>query len=256
MPPPGRCDTAWALHRFAGRVCDTAHVIKVMAHRGASAAAAENTLPAFRLARELGADWVELDARLSADGVVVVHHDAHLSDGRIIAELESDDLPESVPSLAEALEECEGMGVNIEIKNLPGDPDYDADHAVVDAVAGLAQAYLGPERTLVSSFNMDSVDRLHRVDPTLPCAWLFFEMTDPASVIDRAVAHEMVAIHPYDRLVDAALVRRAHEAGLEVNVWTVDDPDRMVELIGFGIDGICTNVPDVGRKVVSEAQPS
>ena len=154
-----------------------------MAHRGASHAAPENTVEAFRLARELGADWVELDARLSADGVVVVHHDAHLADGRMLAELTIDEMPDSVPSLAEALEACDGMGVNIEVKNLPDDPDYDADHAVVDAVAGLAQAYLGPERTLISSFNMDSVDRMHRVDPSLPCAWLFFQMTDPASVV-------------------------------------------------------------------------
>ena len=93
----------------------------VVAHRGASAAAAENTLPAFRLARELGADWVELDARRTADGVVVVHHDAHLPDGRILAELTADELPESVPNLAEALEECDGMGVNVEIKNHAGE---------------------------------------------------------------------------------------------------------------------------------------
>ena len=225
----------------------------MIAHRGASAAATENTFQAFRLAKELGATWVELDARLSADQVVVVHHDAHLADGRMIAELTADELPDEVPSLAEALEACEGMGVNIEIKNLPEDPDYDADHAVVDAVAGLAQAYLGPERTIISSFNMDSVDRMHRVDPSLPCAWLFFQMLDPASVIERAVAHEMAAIHPYDNLVDSAMVRRAHEAGLEVNVWTVDDPDRMAALIKMGVDGICTNVPDVACEVIARS---
>ena len=72
-----------------------------MAHRGASAAAPENTVEAFRLARELGADWVELDARLSADGVVVVHHDAHLADGRMLVDLTLDEMPDSVPSLAE-----------------------------------------------------------------------------------------------------------------------------------------------------------
>ena len=221
-----------------------------MAHRGASAAAPENTVEAFRLARELGADWVELDARLSADGVVVVHHDAHLADGRMLAELTVDEMPDGIASLAEALEACDGMGVNIEIKNLPDDPDYDADHAVVDAVAGLAQAYLGPERTLISSFNMDSVDRMHAVDPSLPCAWLFFQMTDPASVVERAVAHEMSAIHPFDNLVDNAMVRRAHDAGLRVNVWTVDDPARMEALIEMGVDGICTNVPDIGRRIV------
>jgi glycerophosphoryl diester phosphodiesterase len=225
-------------------------VTQVIAHRGASAAATENTLPAFRLARELGSDWVELDARLSADGVVVVHHDAHLGDGRTLVQVRVEELPPSVPTLAEALEECEGMGVNIEIKNLPDDPDYDASHAVVDAVAGVVQAYLGPSRALVSSFNMDSVDRLRSVDPSIPCAWLFFEMTDPGSVVDRAVAHGMQAIHPYDRLVDGALVRRAHEAGLEVNVWTVDDAARMRELVNLGVDGICTNVPDVARSII------
>lgn len=222
----------------------------VIAHRGASEAAPENTLPAFRLAHDLGADWVEVDARLSGDGVVVAHHDAHLKDERLVAELRADELPGFVPSLAEVLEVCDPMGVNIEIKNLPADPDYDADHAVVDAVAGLINAYLGPDRCLVSSFNMDSVDRLRRVDPTIPCAWLFFEMTDPASVIDRAVAHDLVAIHPYDTLVDAAMVRRAHAAGLAVNVWTVNDRDRMGALIDMGVDGICTDVPDVARRLI------
>ena len=57
----------------------------MIAHRGASAAAPENTVEAFRLAGELGADWVELDARLGGDGVVVVHHDACLTDGRVIS---------------------------------------------------------------------------------------------------------------------------------------------------------------------------
>ena len=83
-----------------------------MAHRGASLAEPENTVAAFERARELGADWVELDARRSADGVVVVHHDAHLADGRLIADLTMDELPDGIPSLAEALEACDGMGVN------------------------------------------------------------------------------------------------------------------------------------------------
>lgn len=221
----------------------------VIAHRGASAAAAENTLPAFRLAREMGADWVELDVRRTRDGVVVVHHDAHLLDGRLLAEQSCDELPESIPSLAEALEECDGMGVNIEVKNLPDDPDYDADHLVTDAVAGLVQAYLGVERALVSSFNVDTLDRLQQVDPTIPLA-LVFDIGDPVSTTARAVAHGMGGIHPYDPLVDVSLIRRAHDAGLEVNVWTVNDPERMRELIDMGVDGIVTDVPDIARGVI------
>lgn len=221
----------------------------VIAHRGAREAAQENTLPAFRLAREFGAEWVELDVRRTADGVCVVHHDAHLADGRMLAELSCDELPEFVPSLAEALEQCQGMGVNIEIKNLPSDPDYDADHLVSDAVAGLVMAYLGPERALVSSFNIDTLDRLHAVDPAIPLAYLY-DIGEPASAVARACAHQMSAIHPYDPLVTASLVERAQDEGLQVNVWTVNDPGRMETLIGYGVDGICTDVPDVAREVV------
>ncbi len=223
---------------------------QVIAHRGASRAAPENTLSAFRSAREMGAQWVELDARRAADGVVVVHHDACLDDRRLLAEMSSEELPAYIPSLSEALEACEGMNVNIEIKNLPDDPDYDEDHLVADAVAGLVQAYLGPERALITSFNIDAVDRIRAVDPSIPCGWLLYEMTDPASAIGRAAAHEMKTIHPWDVLVDVNFINRAHAAGLLVNVWTVDDPERMAQLVEMGVDGICTNVPDVARRVI------
>lgn len=240
----------WTWCTGRSKIRKTLVMTQVIAHRGASKAARENTLEAFRLAQTMGAQWVELDARRAADGVVVVHHDAQLADGRILAEVNSDDLPDYIPNLAEALEACDETSVNIEIKNLPNDPDYDEDHLVADAVAGLVQAYLGVERALITSFNIGAVDRIRAVDPSIPCGWLLFEMTDPASAIGRAVAHEMTTIHPWDVLVDVNFVKRAHAAGLLVNVWTVDDPQRMVQLIEMGVDGICTNVPDVARQVI------
>ena len=97
----------------------------VIAHRGASSDFPENSLEAFSGAFEQGADWIELDVRRSKDGVLVVHHDAHLSDGRLIRDLDSNLLPEEVPSLAEAFEASENMGVNVEIKHLPGEPDFE-----------------------------------------------------------------------------------------------------------------------------------
>ena len=114
------------LHEGPG-LRDSRGVTLVVAHRGASAAALENTVEAFCRARDLGADWVELDVRRTADGVAVVHHDAHLPDGRRIGGLHAVDLPSHVPGLAEALEACDGMGVVVEIKNLPDDPDFDHD---------------------------------------------------------------------------------------------------------------------------------
>ena len=224
----------------------------VIAHRGASLDHPENTVEAFVGAREQGADWVELDVRRTADGVMVVHHDAHLADGRVIVELEATALPPGIPSLAEALEACGDLGVNIEIKNARDDPDYDDEHVVADAVVGLASAYLGPERTLVSSFNVDTIDRVRRIDPQVRSAWVMFDLADPAQVVERAVAHGFSAIHPYMAYVDRALVERAHDAGLAVNVWTVDDPDRMRDLLDDGVDGLITNAPALARRVVSD----
>ena len=221
----------------------------VIAHRGASVAAPENTVEAFRKARELGADWVEFDVRRTSDGVAVVHHDAHLADGRRIGRMHADELPGYVPSLAEALEACEGMGVHLEIKNLPDDLDYDRDNLVADAVAGLIAAYLGPGRAVVSSFNVDAVDAVRAVDPSIPTA-LVCGIVQPAAAVARAVAHQMAAVHPFDAMCDAGFVRRAHAAGLAVNVWTINDPDRMAELLTMGVDGLITDVPDVARSVI------
>src|SRR5262245_26247516 len=97
----------------------------VIAHRGASAAFPETTVEAFEAAGRLGADWVELDVRRTADGLLAVHHDARLGDGRALVELSRSALPAAVPDLGEALAACDGLGVNVEIKNAASDPDFD-----------------------------------------------------------------------------------------------------------------------------------
>ncbi len=221
----------------------------VIAHRGASVAAPENTLQAFRLAKEFGADWIELDVRRTADGVAVVHHDAHLEDGRRIGHMSADDLPGYVPSLAEALEACDGVGVHIEIKNLPDDPDYDSENLVADAVAGLIAAYLGPDRAVVSSFNVAAVQAVRAVDPSISTG-LICGIVPPQQAIERACAHEMAAVHAFDAMCDSTFVRSAHDAGLIVNAWTINNAERMKELLDMGIDGLITDVPDTARTVV------
>src|SRR3954452_24949160 len=107
---------------------------RIFAHRGASARYTENTVSAFQGARDLGADWVELDVRRTADGALAVSHDATLGDGQVVVETLAADLPPAVPSLADALDACAGMGVNVEIKNWPADVDYDADAAIAATV--------------------------------------------------------------------------------------------------------------------------
>jgi glycerophosphoryl diester phosphodiesterase len=224
----------------------------VIAHRGASAAAPENTVEAFHKARELGADWVELDVRRTADDVLAVHHDAHLRDGRALVDLTAEELPEEVPLLISALDACAGMGVNLEIKNLRDDPDYDAEHFVSGSVAALVLSREVDDPVLVSSFNIESIQRIRAVDPTIETAWLTFDMASVDQSIERTVAGGHVAIHPHVSTVDQSFVDKAHAAGLRVNTYTTDDPDRMRQLVGYGVDGIVTNVPDVARQVVDE----
>ncbi|MEM8924976.1 MAG: glycerophosphodiester phosphodiesterase [Actinomycetota bacterium] len=218
-------------------------MVRVIGHRGASATHPENTIEAFRAAAEQGAHGIELDVRRTADDVLVVYHDAHLADGRVVRETESDELPNHVPTLADALDACADLWINVEIKNLPGDPDYDHEHGLSTAVAALLQAFDAGERVLVSSFDIGSVDRIHQIDPTIPVGWLVWGQADPISLIERAKAHDLQAIHPHDLLVDESFVAKAADAGLDVNVWTVDDLSRMRQLVGMGVRGIITNTP-------------
>ena len=218
-------------------------MVRVIGHRGASATHPENTIEAFRAAADAGAQGIELDVRRTADDVLVVFHDAHLASGEMIRETQAADLPPWLPTLAEALDACADTWINIEIKNMPDDPDYDSEHGLSVSVAGLIAAFDAAGRVIVSSFDISSVDRIRLIDPAIPIAWLVWGGADPVSMIERATAHGMDAIHPHDLLVDESFVKRAHDAGLEVNVWTVDDPDRVRQLVAMGVDGIITNVP-------------
>lgn len=212
----------------------------VIAHRGASAAFPENTIEAFHGAFALGADWVELDVWSAADGSLVIRHDSDLPDGRPIGSVGAADLPADVPLLDAALTACAGMGVNVEIKPHP-------DHAVVEPVVAAIRAWGGP--VIVSSFDHALVDHVRAIAPDLPTAWLV--LNDPASTVDACASAGHFALHPWNPMVDEELVVRCHDAGLAVNTWTVDDPERIAQLAAWGVDGIVTNVSDVARQVIS-----
>jgi glycerophosphoryl diester phosphodiesterase len=219
----------------------------VIAHRGASQARPENTVPAFRTAVELGAEGIELDVRRTADDRLVVHHDAHLPDGRAVRDTPARELPAGVPALAAALDACAGAFVNIEIKNDPDEPDFDAS----DWVAGRVCSYLagrgGGGRWLISSFRFETVGVCRTMLPSARTAWLVMGLD--GDVIERSSVAGHRAVHPWVETLDQHSVRAAQVAGLAVNTWTCDDPGRIAELIGWGIDGICTNVPDVALDV-------
>ena len=141
------------------------------------------------------------------------------------------------------------MAVNIEIKNDPDEPGFEPDRALADDVAAVVAARGDTDRILVSSFDRASIDRLQEVaSPPIATAWLV--TVPPPDAVEVVVAGGHQALHPSWQAVDRALVERAHAAGVAVNVWTCDDPEAMVRLAGWGVDGICTNVPDVAIGVL------
>tara|TARA_B100001146_G_scaffold206585_1_gene201345 strand:- start:51 stop:770 length:720 start_codon:yes stop_codon:yes gene_type:complete len=223
---------------------------RVMAHRGASYDRPENTAAAFAEARIQGADWVELDVRLSADGVLMVNHDAHYADGRPVRQVMACDAPADTLNLAEALEACEGMGVNVEVKNLPGELDHDASDLVCEAVAGLVGAYRPIDELLVSSFDISAADRIRAAEPSLPTGWVVVARLGTDMTLDRTVAHGHPTVCLWDALVDESIVVSARERGLRIVVWTVDEPDRITQLADWAVDGIITNRPGLARSVL------
>jgi glycerophosphoryl diester phosphodiesterase len=217
----------------------------VIGHRGAPQRARENTLESFRAAVGVGVAGIELDARRTVDEVLVVHHDARLADGRAIVGCTHAELPGYIPSLAAALDACAGAFVNIEIKNQPGEPDFDPNDAVVDAVIALLHERPEPASTwLISSFRWETVDRCHALDAGIPTAWLTVNVITDDDIVAVANAGH-AALHPWLPTVDQVLIDACHEAGLGVNTWTCNDPELAVRLASWGIDGICTDVPDV-----------
>lgn len=224
-----------------------ARVTLIIAHRGASAAEAENTVAAFRRAVSMGADGIELDVRRTADDRLVVHHDPDLADGRIIRHTRRDDLPDHVTDLDAALDACDGVFVNVEIKNDPDEPDFDPTDWVAHRVLALLERRGADARWLVSSFRFETVELVRTVSPRVRTAWLVWDLR--GAVVERAASAGYGAVHPWVEALHEADVRRAHAAGLAVNTWTCDDPARIRELVAWGVDGICTNVPDLALAV-------
>ncbi len=220
----------------------------VIGHRGASGAFPENTEAAFAGAIAQGADGIELDVRRTADGALAVCHDDTLPDGRVLVEVDRRDLPPEVPVLTAALDVCRPLAVvNIEIKNWPDDRDFDATERVAAEVVALldARGELADGRNLISSFHLPTIDRVHELAPGLATAWLLGMVDDIGSLIDRAVRHGHVAVHPHHAFVTEELVAKAHAVGVAVNTWTCDEPDRIRWLAEVGVDAVVTNVPDV-----------
>ena len=232
--------------------------VSVIAHRGASVEAPENTLAAFRLAIDQGTDFVELDVQESSDGEVVVVHDSDLmklgGGPRKIweltaAELRATDIGtrvgprfagEGVPTLAEALSVCKGRArVIVELKS------YGHNQSLEEKVAALVEA-AGMEKDCVfMSLDHDMVAKMKRLRPE----WRVGVLAAKAMGDMTTLRADFLAVEA--RMANVRFVRRAHRAGRDVYVWTVDDPAWMLRSMGAGVDGLITNKPALAREVVA-----
>ncbi|HVM11143.1 MAG TPA: glycerophosphodiester phosphodiesterase family protein [Actinomycetota bacterium] len=239
----------------------------VLAHRGASAREPENTLRAFRAAEVDGADMIELDVRLTADGVPVVIHDDDLArttdgTGRVhrtrLDELKRLDAsggrgePEPVPTLAEALA-ATTVALDVELKDLPGEPSFDwPETRLVEATLEVLSAARPERAILLSSFDWLALERVRALAPDLETGFLTIGGVDPLAAVRYAAGAGHRWILPQaPALLEAGgvAVERAHEAGLRVGVWTVDAPDLMQRLFAWGVDALATNEPAVAVEV-------
>jgi len=227
----------------------------ILAHRGARQVQPENTLAAFETAVAMGADGVELDVHRSADGELVVDHDGRHGELGALTDQAFDRIraaAPSIPTLRETLRALEGAVVNVEIKNLPGDPGWDPTNEVADHVVAYLDAAIDADarsRLIISSFNLETIDRVHALAPDLATGFLTLATFDPFDALVLAHQRGHVALHPHGpALADERATRvcaDAHARGMTVNVWTINEPDEMQRLAHAGVDAIVTDVPDV-----------
>jgi glycerophosphoryl diester phosphodiesterase len=243
----------------------------VVAHRGASVQLPENTMAAFQRAAEMGADALELDVHLTADGQLAVIHDETVertTDGSgavaslTLAELQQLDagyhftdadgeFPQRgrglrIPSFAEVLEWLpDGLGLVVEIKARA------AADAVPDALRGTPVREAG--RASVISFDEPAIDRVHELDSELATGYLLVPTQPFEPALRWAVEHGHVGVHPWEGdlgMDPAPALAQALAYGRLVGCYVVNDPQRMQQLAAFGLWGFVTDVPDVARQAL------
>lgn len=238
------------------------------AHRGARSHAPENTLLAFNLAFDLGADAIECDVQRSRDGELVIIHDGTVNRttsgvGAVaalsLAELRALDagpkwrMPQRIPTLAETLDlvRRRGGAINLEIKGESVEDSVGTAEAVEPVLHALEEPLRS--RLLVSSFELPAVALLKEKQPDLRVAALYSGREwQKRDMLAPALAMGAEAIHPGVGLTTADLVTQAHDAGLRVNVWTANRPATIRKLLAWGVDGLFSDYPE--RVIIARAQ--
>ena len=245
----------------------------VISHRGSNRIAPQNTLPAFRKSIQYGVDGFETDVHLTSDGVPVIHHNYEIdktSNGKgQIMQMSLESLKNlefgsyfhhsyrgtKIPTLEEFLTLCETANLkvlNIEIKP-PLTPDYRVVQMVIDAV----KAHGLYDQLLISSFDPDVLLIAKDIDEScrtgiLYCPNKLSSIKYFRHAVEVAKQIKADALHPHKAYINKKYVAEAHEAGLEVNTWTINSEKDIRFAIECGVDGVITDVPNVAKKVIAQ----
>lgn len=237
----------------------------IFAHRGACAHAPENTLASFRLACQVGAPAIELDAKLSADGQVVVIHDPTVdrtTDGHgKVAEMTLAQLKElnaahkfndrysgePIPTLEEVFEEFGSqLYINVELTNYTSPRDQ-----LVEKVAALVKRFNLVDRVIFSSFHPMNLRQIRQLLPDAQVGILALE--GEKGKMARGWVGRMFSphvVHPFLKDVDDAFLKAQHSRGRRVHVWTVNEPEDLRRLFRLGVDGVFTDDPKLAAEVL------
>lgn len=230
--------------------------MELIGHRGAAALGMENTLGAIAAGIAAGADGVEIDVRLCADGVPVLMHDPDVTrttggSGRV-ADLSIAALRRlGVPALEEVIEAVPADRVLVvELKGHPWEAGYDPGEPAAHAVASLL-AGAGPRRAVVSSFNPLALAVVRSNAPGVPTAVLTPPAFDLASNLAGAIDGGHAQCHVPASILDADFIVQAHAAGKHVVAWTVNDAERLRAFESWGVDGVITDDPGAARDALA-----
>lgn len=238
--------------------------VEVTAHRGYSAVYPENTIPAFKGAIQVGADWAELDVQQTADGEVIVMHDSNLKRttglDKEVWQVTWDEIKDldngswfdkkyqtvRIPTLEEVLKVCRGkIHLNIEIK--PSEHDKDLE----EQVAKLLKKYHMRDTCVVSSLKYDSLRKIKQADDSIETAYITSVSYGNFTDLEYADGYSVEST-----LLSKSFVNKAQKAGKQIYVWTVNSEERLEKVVGMGIDNVITDDPVMAKELIYEQEHS
>ena len=238
--------------------------VEVTAHRGYSAVYPENTIPAFKGAIQVGADWAELDVQQTADGEVIVMHDSNLKRttglDKEVWQVTWDEIKDldngswfdkkyqtvRIPTLEEVLKVCRGkIHLNIEIKPSGHDKDLEKQ------VAKLLKKYHMRDTCVVSSLKYDSLRKIKEADDSIETAYITSVSYGNFTNLEYADGYSVEST-----LLSKSFVNKAQKAGKQIYVWTVNSEERLEKVVGMGIDNVITDDPVMAKELIYEQEHS